>query len=476
MKTIFIFIFLVAAVNVYSQSQVTELKQQIDSIYTSPFFQKSIMSVDVFDLTSNKYLYQRNENLLVRPASNLKILTTTTGLLFLTPEYQFKTKVTYIGKIINGTLYGSLYVKGGCDPNFSTRNIDSIASVIKSMGIKEITGNIYGDVSMMDSLYWGHGWMWDDDPSTDAPYLTPLDINENSIGVSVSGTELGRQALVKLIPGTDFLKIQNNSITIPADSPSTLTVSRDWIDRKNIILVNGGVKLSVADSLKDTTWLNVYNPAGYFLTLLKEHIQSNGILVSGKISYAETPNYAIKVADMKRSLPDVVIHTNKISYNLGAEMVLYAVSDKFFGDPANAINGIKIVDSLISLSGLHPSDYRIVDGSGVSHYNLITTETLVSVLKYIYINHPNLFKILYQSFPIAGIDGTLQNRMQNFPVQNNVRAKTGSLSGVSSLTGFVKSSNDHLLVFSIIINDYVGSSKHARQIEDEICNILASMQ
>lgn len=476
MKTIFILIFLVAAVNVYSQNQGSELKQQIDSIYTSPFFQKSIMSVDVFDLTSNKYLYQRNENLLVRPASNLKILTTTTGLLFLTPDYQFKTKVTYTGKIINGTLYGSLYVKGGCDPDFYTTNIDSIASVIKSMGIKDITGNIFGDVSMMDSLFWGHGWMWDDDPSTDAPYLTPLDINENAIGVTVTGTELGRQASVKLIPETDFLKIQNNSITIPADSPSTFTVSRDWIDRKNTILVNGGVKLTIADSLKDTTWLNVYNPAGYFLTLLKEHIQSRGILVSGKIGYAETPNYAIKVADMKRSLPDVVIHTNKISYNLGAEMVLYAVSDKFFGDPANAINGIKIVDSLISLSGLHPSDYRIVDGSGVSHYNLITTETLVSVLKYIYINHPNIFNILYKSFPIAGIDGTLQNRMQSFPVQNNVHAKTGSLSGVSSLTGFVKSSNDHLLVFSIIVNDYVGSSKHARQIEDEICNILASMQ
>ncbi len=476
MKTIFIFIFLVAAVNVYSQSQRSELKQQIDSIYASPFFQKSIMSVDVFDLTSNKYLYQRNEKLLVRPASNLKILTTTTGLLFLTPDYQFKTKVTYTGKIINGTLYGSLYVKGGCDPDFYTTNIDSIASVIKSMGIKEITGNIFGDVSMMDSLFWGHGWMWDDDPSTDAPYLTPLDINENAIGVTISGTELGRQASVKLIPETDFLKIQNNSITVPADSPSTFTVSRDWIDRKNIILINGGVKISAADSLQDTTWLNVYNPAGYFLTLLKEHIQSRGILVSGKIGYAETPNYAIKVADMKRSLPDVVIHTNKISYNLGAEMVLYAVSDKFFGDPAHAINGIKIVDSLISLSGLNPSDYRIVDGSGVSHYNLITTETLVSVLKYIYINHPNLFKILYKSFPIAGVDGTLQNRMQNFPVLNNVRAKTGSLSGVSSLTGFVKSSNDHLLLFSIIVNDYVGSSKHARQIEDEICNILASMQ
>ncbi len=476
MKAILIFVLFIIVPNAFSQSGTQELRTKIDSIYSNPFFLKSIMAVDVFDLTANKYLYQRNENLLVRPASNLKILTTSAGLLFLKPNYQFQTTVYYSGQIINGTLYGNLFIQGGCDPDFSTKDIEKISSEIKSIGIKEITGNLFGDISMMDSLFWGKGWMWDDDPSTDAPYLTPLNVNENSIGVVVKGTRLGKRASVNLIPKTDFLHIYNNSITIPADSPSTLSITREWIDRKNNILVNGGVKLTVPDAIQDTTRLNVYNPELYFLSLLKGHLQNDGIYLDGKLYFANTPNYAIKLSDINRKLSDVVSNTNKISYNLGAEMVLYALSAKCYGKPASAINGIKMVDSLIAMSGLSPADYRIVDGSGVSHYNLISTETIVSVLKYFYFNHPDIFKIIYNSFPVAGVDGTLKYRMQNYPVQNNVHAKTGSLSGVTSLSGFVKSKNDHLLLFSVIINDFVGSAKNGRQFQDEICNILASMK
>ncbi|MHB8580467.1 MAG: D-alanyl-D-alanine carboxypeptidase/D-alanyl-D-alanine endopeptidase [Ignavibacteriaceae bacterium] len=475
MKKVLIFVLFIIVPNAFSQSGTQELRTKIDSIYSNPFFLKSIMSVDVFDLTAKDYLYQRNEKLLVRPASNLKILTTSAGLLFLTPDYKFQTKVYYTGEIINGTLYGDLFVKGGCDPDFSSKDIEKISAEIKSLGIKEITGNLFGDVSMMDSLFWGNGWMWDDDPSTDAPYLTPLDINENSIGVLVKGTQIGEKAKVQLIPNTDFLHIYNNSVTIPADSPSTLSVTREWIDRKNNILVNGQVKQSVPDSLQDTTWLNVYNPGLYFLTLLKEHLEEKGIIIGRKIYFAVTPNYAIKAFDINRKLSDVVFNTNKISYNLGAEMILYALAAKYYGKPASAVNGIKMVDSLIALSGLSPEEYRIVDGSGVSHYNLISTETIVSVLKYFYFNHPDIFKIIYNSFPVAGIDGTLKDRMQNYPVQNNVHAKTGSLSGVASLSGFVKSKNDHLLLFSIIINDFVGHTKIGRQFQDDICNILAGI-
>ncbi|MHB1687946.1 MAG: D-alanyl-D-alanine carboxypeptidase/D-alanyl-D-alanine endopeptidase [Ignavibacteriaceae bacterium] len=475
MKTVLLFILFIIVPNAFSQSGVQELKTKVDSIYSDPFFLKSIMSVDVYDLSANKVLYQRNEKLLLKPASNLKILTTTAGLVFLKPDYKFQTSVYYTGEIINGTLYGDLFIKGGCDPDFSTNDIENISSKIKSLGIKEITGNLFGDVSMMDSLFWGKGWMWDDDPSTDAPYLTPLDVNANSIGVEVKGTKLGEKASVELIPNTNYLRIQNSSVTIPSDSPSTLTITRDWINRKNIILVNGGVKLSVPDSLQDTTWINVFRPELYFLTLLKEHLQDDGIKLDGKKYFTVTPNYAVKFYNIERGLKDVVFNTNKISYNLGAEMILYSLAEKYFGKPASAVNGIKMVDSLITLCGFNPTDFRIVDGSGVSHYNLISTELIISFLKFIYLNDPAIFKIIYNSFPVAGVDGSLQNRMRNSPAQNNVHAKTGTLSGVCSLSGFVKSKNNHLLIFSIIINNYVGSSKTGNNFQDEICNILASM-
>jgi len=124
---------------------------------------------------------------------------------------------------------------------------------------------------------------------------------------------------------------------------------------------------------------------------------------------------------------------------------------------------------------LHPNDYRIVDGSGVSHYNLITTNLLVNVLNYFYNEHPNLFNVLIESFPIGGVDGTLKYRMKDEAVFNNVRAKTGTLSGVSTLTGILTNKQNHKLAFSIMMQNYVGSSNKIRKLQDRICEILAEI-
>ncbi len=472
-KKLLIFLFFCTAA--LAQNSISELASRIDSVYGNHFLKSSVMGVDVIDLTSGKTLFQKNEKMLLTPASNLKIITTAAGLLFLHPDYNFQTSVYYTGEIINGTLYGSLFVKGGGDPEFSTSDLEKISAVIKKLRIKEITGNLYGDVSMMDSLFWGNGWMWDDDPSTDAPYLTPLDINANAIGVIVKGSKLGDKGSVELIPRNNFIKVFNQSTTVPADSPSALIVTRDWLNRKNKILISGGVKLSVPDSLIDTTWINIYKPENFFLSLLKEKLEEDGITVTGKNYIAVTPDYAKNIFNINRTLDSVIIYTNKISYNLGAEMILYSLAEKFYGKPAHWQNGVSMIDSLISLCGLDPKDYRIVDGSGVSHYNLISTELITAILKYFYSNNPELFKILYSSFPVAGVDGTLRNRMKNSPAENNVHGKTGSLSGASSLSGFLHSANNHLVAFSIIINNFVQSSSKARDIQDEICNILCGM-
>ena len=154
-------------------------------------------------------------------------------------------------------------------------------------------------------------------------------------------------------------------------------------------------------------------------------------------------------------------------------MTLYALAEKYYGKPATAINGIKMIDSLITLAGFDPSDYRIVDGSGVSHYNLISAELILGVLKYLYYEKPQLFKLFYDSLPIAGSDGTLENRMTDTPAQNNLRAKTGTISGVSCLSGYIKARNGHNIAFSVMVQNYVTKAKVARVFIDEICDLLA---
>ncbi len=462
---------------IFPQSTYNSVRVQLQNLLKAKFFDTTLASVDVYDLTKNQTVFAHNEKYLMRPASNMKILTTSTALYFLGPNYRFYTDLYYTGNIKDSVLNGDLYVVGGGDPDFKDSDLDSLIIKFKQLKIDSITGNLYGDVTWKDSLFWGNGWMWNDDPSTDAPYLSALDIDENSIGVFVKPTEVGQKAKVVLRPNTNYVKLINQTITLPEDSINNYTVDRDWIHRNNTITVKGFVQQkSYFDSSKAWTYLNVFEPAKYFLTLFKERLKKNNIAFNGHIAIDSLPSGAIHLKSYSEPFDSIIVYLNKHSYNLGAEMTLYALSNMFLGRHASAKNGIKMIDSLISIVGMNPKNYRLVDGSGVSHYNLVSAELILSILKYFYYNKPDLYKILYNSFPIAGVDGTLKNRMENTIAQNNVRAKTGTLSAVSSLSGFVTAQNGDELAFSILMQSFSGSAKRARSFQDKICEILAGFK
>lgn len=451
------------------QQQAPTLADRVDSLFYSDFFKASQAGISVYDLTENKPLYKHKEKLLLRPASNQKILTTAAAYLFLGKDYNFKTSVYHTGEIKDSVCQGDVYFIGGFDPDFTAQNLDSVVKEIKRFGINKINGNLYADVSAMDSLFWGEGWMWNDDPEPYEAYLTPLCINKNSIQVISSVKESGKPAEIELLPPTKYLQIQNSTSVIDSGK-KTLFVTRDWLNRKNTILANGNLTKT---SRPDTTAVNVFNPTNYFLTLARESFERNGISFSGKIDTLTLRGEAIEIFTFKRSIQNVIRRTNKVSDNLSAEMVLRALGLKF-GKPSSADKGIKFVDSLISLAGLNPKNYRIADGSGLSYYNLVSPELLCEVLKFYYYQ-PDLYERLFNSFPVSGIDGTLSNRMKNGSAFKRVHAKTGTISGVSSLSGYIESKNNHLIVFSILIQNFVGPSSQARKIQDKICEIISEM-
>jgi D-alanyl-D-alanine carboxypeptidase/D-alanyl-D-alanine-endopeptidase (penicillin-binding protein 4) len=153
-------------------------------------------------------------------------------------------------------------------------------------------------------------------------------------------------------------------------------------------------------------------------------------------------------------------------------MVLYAMAEKYYGKPATAKNGIKVINNLILMAGMNPENYRLVDGSGLSHYNLLSAELIIAVLKHMYNEEPDLYEVLNESFPIAGIDGTLGRRMGGSIAEKRVNAKTGTLSGVSALSGYLTSKSGSLLAFSILMQNFVNNTSTARAFQDEICKIL----
>lgn len=456
----------------FSQSKSTVVSK-LDKLLSNKFFESTHVAVDIYDLTTKESLYRKNYKSLMHPASNMKILTSVAGLFFLGPDYNFETTLYYKGEINDNLLDGDLYVVGGFDPEFSLADLDYFVEAIDSLGIEEINGNLYADVSRIDTLFWGEGWMWDDDPSTDSPYLSSLNINMNSVDVFVIGTKVGERANVVINPYSQYFEIVNETVTVPPDSRNSYWVTRDWINRKNAIIVTGEVREKEKISGNEHPFgLNVVQPDMYFLTLFEESLERRGIKINGKKGNFWLPYSALHIRTFLRPFLGVIKGLNKKSLNLNAEMVLYALAEKFFGKPATAKNGIKVINTLISLVGMDPTKYKLVDGSGLSRYNLVSAELITEILKYIYYNEPELFSILADSFPIAGVDGTLEERMKGKYTENNVKAKTGTLTGTSTLSGYLTSQNGHQIAFSIMMENYVNSTSIARAFQDEICEIL----
>jgi len=460
--------------SLFPQSGVKQLEAGINKIIDDPFFESSVISIDIFNLTDNLPLYKNNNRLLLHPASNMKILTSLAGLLFLGSGYQFETKMFHTGVISGDTLYGDIYVVGGFDPDFTTDDLDKFVSELENSGVKNIEGNLYADLSAKDSLFWGKGWMWDDEPDPDASYLSALNINDNSIEVFVSGTETDSLPLVKLIPETEYVKVENLAVTVAPSNKNNFYITRSWVERENKIIIEGEVRSGmVIDTDRNTEKLSLPEPGKYFLTLFREHLQRKGIIFKGLIDIKTLPGNSTHLSSVYRSLDTVLVNMNKESDNMSAEMLLYTLALKDSGAPASAENGIEALKRIIELTGLDADNYSLADGSGVSRYNLISTELIINIFKHFYYSYTDIFKTFYNTLPTAGKDGTLEKRMRKTLAEGNVRAKTGTLNGVVTLSGFVNAASGDLIAFSIFIQNYSVKNSIARKFQDRICELLA---
>jgi len=451
----------------------TSVQEKLDKLLSDIFFESTHAAVDVYDLTNKDTVYQKDVKYFMHPASNMKILTSAAGLVFLGPDYNFETTLYYKGEVENKVLNGDIYIVGGFDPFFSINDLDYFVKAIDSLGIKKIKGNIFADVSRIDTMYWGKGWMWDDDPSTDSPYLSALNINENSVDALLIGTKPGKSAHLILNPYSGYFNVYNETVTVPFNGEESYKITRDWMNKKNTIVATGKVRAEkIISGDEEPQGLNVFRPDLYFLTLFKETLERKGIKVEGKLDNFWLPYGAIYLRTLSRPLSEVIEPLNKKSDNLCAEMVLYAMAEKYYGKPASAKNGISVINNFITLIGMNPEKYRLVDGSGLSHYNLVSAELILGILKYIYNSEPGLYKILSDSFPVAGVDGTLEKRMKGTIAEGNVKAKTGTISGISDLSGYLTTKSGKLLAFSILMENFVNNTSTARNFQDEICKIL----
>ncbi|MBQ8502516.1 MAG: D-alanyl-D-alanine carboxypeptidase/D-alanyl-D-alanine-endopeptidase [Bacteroides sp.] len=429
----------------------------------------SNIGIYVYDLTDDRPLYDYQGDKLSRPASTMKLVTTITTLAQPKADEPFRTEVWYRGEVRKNTLHGDLYVVGGMDPEFDDAAMDSLANVIARLPFKKIKGHLYGDVSLKDSIYWGAGWSWDDTPYYYQPYLTPLLLNKGVVDITATPSTQGKPARVNVTPSSTFYTLTNETLSND-EAGGRFTASRNWLENGNDLIVKGNV------NKERTATVNIFNTSGeFFMHTLRERLEARGMeFAEDGYAFAELPtdDASVPATVYETPVQKVVNQLMKESDNLNTEAMLVRLAYQSTGHRhVSAEDGLQAVRAQIDSLGLDSEQYNIADGCGLSNYNCISPRLLVTFLRFAR-QRADIYPKLYQSLPIGGVDGTLEHRMKKgTPSYNNVHAKTGTISGISCLAGYLTAANGHQLAFAIM-NQNSLSSRAARNFQDKVCDTL----
>lgn len=443
------------------------LQSRLDTLIKYKLPKGSNVAISVYDLSANKPLYAYQADKLSRPASTMKLLTTIAALSRPEADEPFCTEVWYKGVIEADTLRGDLYVVGGFDPEFDDEALDSLVSAVARFPFSVVQGKVYGDVSLKDSLYWGSGWLWDDTPYSFQPYLSPLMLNKGVVTVTAFPGERGDTARLECVPVSTYYTVTN---TTESRTPSAgkFRVSRNWLENGNEVTVTGNV------DGKRIGMVNIYSSQDFFMRTFVDRLQAKGIRCLSDYAFNEMQkdSISVRMAVHNTSAQAVVNQIMKESDNLNAEAMLCRLGAQATGKRhVSAEDGLSAIRLLIKKIGFNPDSYNLADGCGLSNYNYISPELLVAFLKHAY-SHTALFRKLYKSLPIGGVDGTLEHRMKKgTPSYKNVYAKTGSFTAVNCLAGYLKASNGHQIAFAIM-NQNALSGREVRAFQDAVCDEL----
>jgi len=464
-------------------SNLKILQDKISYIIADPNLFNAQIGVYIESIENGETIFSHNEHKLFIPASNMKIFTTATALIRFGPNFTYKTKIYYNNSIKNGVLQGDLIIRGSGDPTISPifSNGDarlffrSWADSLMSIGITEIDGDIIGDESYFTTDPLGYGWQWDDEPYSYSAQISALSFNDNCVDVTVvASKKIGESPEVYLSPPTDYISIDNKAVTTEPDSIRTLYLTRPRLQNKILIRNNIPINRSIF-----TQSISVEDPAKYFIHVLREVLVEKGIRINGDLQIIKIPDlldysdYSHVFTHKSPPLSEIIKIVNKQSHNLYAEQLLVTIAAEY-GNYSSAANGVEVVNSTLYKMGISNNEFSMHDGSGLSRFNLISPFTVSLLLRYM--SKQDYFSYFYDSLPIAGVDGTLRNRMTGSPAVGFVRAKTGYVGHVRCLSGYVESAEGENFLFSILVNNYLHPTPSVNILQDRIGILLANFE
>ena len=412
-------------------------------------------SVMIYDLDDDTLLYSHRAGKLVRPASVLKVVTSVVAAEKLGCDYTFDTEL-FISKSGKGE---NLYVKGRMDPLFG---IDDMVRMASSVPGGCVVDTLFADCSFLDSLYWGSGWIWDDNPYGFQPYLSPLMVCGGAVEVVVSPASKGEAPHYTVTPESSFYTVVNEA---RSGDPSLgkLTILRDWLEDSNLIRIRGNCTKRYKEKI------NMYKSADFFLALLAEKLDSAGVEV-GTISFGCAPDDAERIHLVRRPVVDVVDEALMESDNLCAEALVYHLAAMGNEPPLSMDEGCEVLRGFLNREAGGCNGFSVADGSGLSVYDYISARHLINTLRYAY-KDSALFNVIYSRLPLSGVSGTMKNRTKDGVAYKKVRAKTGTVKGVCTLAGYAHAVNGHLCAF-VILNNGLQKASLVRRWQDKVLEAI----
>lgn len=476
-KSVYLFFIVICT----SLAVDASLQSEISSLIKSQSPANTQWGIVFEEVNSGETLYSQHQNERMIPASNMKIVSGAAALLGLGADFQYETTLHSTGAHIDNKLTGHLIVTGSGDPSIGGRfnggDITAVfkqwAAVLKQKKITVVSGDLVGVDHAFDDERYGLNWNPLDYTEWYAAEISALTLNDSCIDLLITGSsKTGNKASIQLDPPTSYLKITNQVTTVSSSKDERMIeFIRDKDSRE--LTVRG--KIRAKKRIRE--YASVPNPTMYFLTVLKETLQKEGITIQGEIRVAPRGDYALKnqrktELAKHQSLPfsELLTVCMKNSQNLYSEHFLKTLGYKGFGKGSLKTSTLVIKD-LYFAHGCGSTDHQyIADGSGLSRDNEISPKALVDILQCM--NQSKVAGVFKNTLPQAGISGTLKNRMKNSAAYQNVYAKTGTLTGVRALSGYLKAASGKEYAFSIIAN---GSSSGNRfnKIIDNICILVA---
>ena len=451
------------------------LTTDLDKILSDPRLAHSNAGVEVKDLKSGQTLYSHDADHDFNPASNNKLLTSAAAFHVLGSGYRFHTGVASAAPVTGEVVNGNLYLKGGGDASMQASDYDSLAAAVAAR-VRVVRGGLVADDTWFDHQRLAPFWAWDDEPwyyqaGISALTVAPdTDDDAGAVYVDVApGAAVGRPARVTVTPQTSAVTIDNQVTTGPAGSADTVSMLRRHASP--VVDVTGSIPLG-GDVYEDEPSVN--DPTAEAADVFRRALARHGVTVLGPTTSAATPGGATELAGHdSATLGTLAVPFLKLSNNMIAEILTKSIGRKLSGQGtwAAGLAGIAAYEKSI---GLDTSQLRATDGSGLSRADLVEPDQITTLLAAV--RSEPWFTTWYDALPIAGnpdrmVGGTLRHRMAGTPAANNVHAKTGSLTSVSALSGYVTDADGDPLAFSVMENNQVDAP--ITDIEDAIAVRLA---